>query len=119
MRVVSDAGVSASEAAGLQRKLGQATQWVQHIKATPLTALSLEWLERVESLHRCMLSHLKVFDRLGRLPPAIEQQLLHFFELLLATLIEVLKQAPALVTKCQQTPAQASSDTASSRGNPD
>jgi hypothetical protein len=113
-RAAADSG--AREAEGLRRKLSQATLWLQHIKATPLAASSAEWLNHAESMQGCMLSHHKAHKRLGRFPPATEQQLLSFLELLCATLIQVLKQAPALVAKYQQPPAQASSDTAGSRG---
>jgi hypothetical protein len=83
----------------LERKLTQATQWLQHIKATPLADLGPEWVHHAESICQCMSSHLKAFDRLGRFPPAKEQQLLSFFHLLCGTLTQLLHQAPAEVAE--------------------
>jgi hypothetical protein len=111
--------LSAAAAEGLERSLSQAAQRLQHVKDTELADLGREWVQHAESIRQCMSSHVKVFDSVGRFPLAKEQQLLSFYQLVCATLIQVLNQAPALVAKYQPTPSHASSDTADGKGSSD
>jgi hypothetical protein len=116
-RVAAAVG-AAAVAAGLPRNLQQASQWLQHIKDTPVAELEEVWVQRAERVNQSLNGLLNLHDGKGKLPPATAQQLLPVFQLLCATIVQLLKQVPG-VSPSLQHPAggiQAASSSSSGSG---
>jgi hypothetical protein len=111
---VAAAAGAAAVAAGLPRNLQQALQWLQHINDTPVAELEDVWVERAQRITRSLSTHLNLHDSLGKLPAATEQELMSVFQLLCATITQLLKQAQEVATKHQQPAGPACSHAASS-----